>query len=266
MNSALKVVSHQQPEIVAATVLEVEHLGKSFPGHDRHETTVLDDVSFSIRPGELVCLLGRSGCGKSTLLNLVAGFSTATSGVIRFAGQPVRKPGAERCVVFQEDALFPWLTLRENIALGVKKQRMPKQEQQRRVNHYLELVGLADFAKYLPREVSGGMKQRVALARVLALQPQLLLMDEPFAALDAQTREEMQALLLSLWQRLSHTILFVTHDVSEAVLLADRVLLFAQSPGRISRDLAIDLDHPRRVDSELFQKYCRIIRNQLGGG
>ncbi len=226
-------------------------------------TSVLRDISFCLAEGELVCLLGRSGCGKSTLLNILAGFLIPSSGRCFLQGKKITGPGPERCVVFQEDALFPWLTLRENIAFGLKTAGLSTIEREREVDHYLGLVGLDNFGEYLPREISGGMKQRVALARVLIRSPRILLMDEPFGALDAQNREASQELLLDLWRQRVQTILFVTHDVQEAVTLADRVIILSEGARGIQEELVIRLDRPRDRDSELFQSYCRRLRQGL---
>ena len=166
------------------------------------------------------------------------------------------KPGPDRCVVFQEDALFPWLTVQENVAFGL---RGPKSKINKEAGRILEMVGLAEFRDYLPREISGGMKQRAAVARVLILKPAVLLMDEPFAALDAQTREEMQNLLLMLWKNLSHTILFVTHDVQEAIRLADRILLMDKNPGRIREEIPVDLPRPRETDHRFVALYRNLL-------
>ena len=259
----LQVVPAPQPRKEQPVVLEITRLRKSFQGSDAVIRQILEDVSFTVRRGELICILGRSGCGKSTLLKLLAGFLAPSGGSINLNGRPVLRPGPERCVVFQEDALFPWLTVKENIAFGLKGRKLKAAIKEREIDRFLELVGLTQFADFLPGEISGGMKQRVALARVLILQPEVLLMDEPFAALDAQTREEMQNLLLSLWQKLSHTVLFVTHDVTEAVQLADRVLLFDKDPGRIREDIAIALARPREKDDQDFLACCRSIRERI---
>ena len=244
-------------------VFEIDGLGKQFSAGDAGRIAVLQDIRFSARRGEMICILGRSGCGKSTLLKILAGFIPPGSGSVRLNGHPVNGPGPDRCVVFQEDALFPWLTVRENIAFGLKGRPMGQREQRREVDRFLSLVGLADFGTYLPRDISGGMKQRVSLARVLILQPEVLLMDEPFAALDAQTREEMQNLLLDLWEKFSHTVLFVTHDVNEAVLLADRIILMEKGPGRIREDIAIDLSRPRKKDSARYFEVCRSMMAKI---
>lgn len=238
-------------------ILEIIKLNKRFKANGTGSIGVLQDISFSARRGEMICILGRSGCGKSTLLKILAGFMPPSSGSVRLNGRQVSHPGPDRCVVFQEDALFPWLTVKENIAFGLNGRKMDRRDRQREVDRFLSLVGLTDFGDYLPQEISGGMKQRVSLARVLILQPEVLLMDEPFAALDAQTREEMQNLLLYLWEKLSHTVLFVTHDVNEAVLLADRIILFEKNPGRIKADITINLPRPREKDTNDYFAYCR---------
>ena len=245
---------------MTSAMLHLDHLTQSFRVNGS-ETQVFEDLSLSLARGEFLCVLGRSGCGKSTLINLVAGFIPPSAGRILAAGAPVKGPGPDRCVVFQEDALFPWLTVAENIGFGLKGRGKQGADNRNRVDRFLEMTGLTPFKDYLPAEISGGMKQRVALARVLVLEPELLLMDEPFAALDAQTREEMQALLLSLWQELGHTILFVTHDVREAVFLADRVLVMDQKGSH--RFLDVSLDRPRRRESEGFSTLAKSLRAML---
>lgn len=222
----------------------------------------LEEVSFDIASGELICITGPSGCGKTTLLKLIACFMTPSGGSIQIQGRTVTRPGPDRCFVFQEDALFPWLTVAENIAFGVKK-LMPGNQLSKEVHLYLEMVGLTAFKDYLPREISGGMKQRVALARVLILKPQVLLMDEPFGALDAQTREEMQNLLLTLWKELSHTIVFITHDLTEAITLADRIIMMSRNPGRIQSDISVPLSRPRKKESDAFHQFYRELRSSL---
>ena len=244
------------------TILRVEGIGKEFVLENRL-LTVLEGIDFSVKKGEMICILGRSGCGKSTLLNILAGFLPPTVGCAWLDGVPIKEPGPDRCVVFQEDALFPWLTVKENIAFGLRYRKKERTSLEKEVDRFLSLVGLGEFANYLPREISGGMKQRVALARVLIIQPKVLLMDEPFASLDAQSREEMQTLLLSLWEQFSHTILFVTHDVTEAVKLADRILLMEKRPGRIQEKIDIDLARPRQTESTECVRMTRSIHRML---
>lgn len=243
-------------------ILEISSLRKVFPaGHSL--LTVLEDVNLRVAGGEFICLLGRSGCGKSTLLKILAGFLMPSSGTVLFQGQQVAGPGPDRCVVFQEDTLFPWLSVRENVAFGMKGRSLERRAIEKEVDEILALVGLSDFGDYLPRQISGGMKQRVALARVLILRPQILLLDEPFASLDAQTREEMQNLVLTLWEQLGATMLFVTHDVHEAITLADRVLVMSRAPASIHEDLEILLPRLRRRDHEDFVRYSRRLTEEL---
>jgi NitT/TauT family transport system ATP-binding protein len=243
-------------------ILEIDRVCKVFHG-DGSFLHVLEEIGFRAESGELICILGRSGCGKSTLLKIVAGFMPPSSGKVLLKHKTVEGPGPERCVIFQEDALFPWLTVWENIAFGLRGWGLDKKSRTEEVERFLSLVGMNEFRNYLPLEISGGMKQRVALARVLILKPEVLLMDEPFASLDAQSREEMQNLLLSLWQELGHTILFVTHDVREAVILADRVLVMSKNPGRIREEIRVDLPRPRSRDSIAFLHFSRRLYESL---
>lgn len=246
-------------EKACGPILSMENLSKRFHVNGA-DVPALENICLGVETGELVCILGPSGCGKSTLLNLIAGFIRPDSGALLFRGSAITGPGPDRCVVFQEDALLPWLTVGENIGFGLKGRRVPTHVKKERVDRFLDLVGLAPYRDYLPREISGGMKQRVALARVLVLHPEILLMDEPFAALDAQTRERMQALLLSLWQALGHTIVFVTHDVREAVALADRVMVMGRSPGNFSAAVKVDLARPRDEDDPAFARYVKRLK------
>lgn len=261
MSRHLKAVPMPDGMIKGKT-LDVVGLQKVFPTNGGF-LSVLDGVNFLAERGELICIVGRSGCGKSTLLKIVAGFVPPSSGKVLVKGTPVKAPGPDRCVIFQEDALFPWLTVRENIAFGLRGRGRSKRSQTTEVERFLELVGLGEFGDYLPNEISGGMKQRVALARVLILKPAVLLMDEPFASLDAQSREEMQDLLLTLRQELGHTILFVTHDVNEAVILADKVLLMSRIPGRIREEIRVDLPRPRERESSAFMNVSRRLHEAL---
>jgi len=261
MKPKLAPVYKVKPE-ARETILWIKNLRKVFRTNGSF-LTVLDDVHFYAKSGEMICIFGRSGCGKSTLLKILAGFLSPSSGTVLLNGKPVTTPGPDRCVVFQEDTLFPWLTVKENIAFGLKGRIKDKKAIWEEVEHFLSLVGLSEFRDYLPREISGGMKQRVALARVLILKPQVLLMDEPFASLDAQTREEMQNLLLSLWKKLSHTVLFVTHDVNEAITLADRILLMDKSPGRIRDEIRVDLPRPRKKEKSEFHFFSSELYERL---
>lgn len=262
MRTRLKAVAGNRPAPRREEILKLERISKGFHTAGGY-LSVLEDVGFQAESGELVSILGRSGCGKSTLLKIVAGFVSPSSGKVLLNGIPVKGPGPDRCVIFQEDALFPWLTVGENIAFGLKGRKQSRKAKAGEVSRFLNLVGLSEFRDYLPSEISGGMKQRVALARVLILEPEVLLMDEPFASLDAQSREEMQHLLLTLWQELGHTILFVTHDVSEAVILADRTLLMSKNPGRIREDIPVNLPRPRERESAAFAGLSRRLHAAL---
>jgi NitT/TauT family transport system ATP-binding protein len=248
--------------VVQEDALQIQDLSKSFIVHGS-PITVLDRITFGAQAGEMICILGRSGCGKTTLLNILAGFMTPSSGSIFLNGRPVKKPGPDRCVVFQEDTLFPWLTVWENVAFGLKGRTGDRRFVRDETDHFLSLVGLSEFRDYVPRDISGGMKQRVALARVLILKPQVLLMDEPFASLDSQTREEMQNLLTELWRELRQTILFVTHDADEAVTLADRILVMDKGPGRIREEISISLPRPRRIEKTEFLIYRKKLHESL---
>jgi NitT/TauT family transport system ATP-binding protein len=229
----------------------------------------LDNVDFRIGEGEFVALLGPSGCGKSTLLNLLAGFEPLSEGALTFDGRTISKPGPDRGVVFQEAALLPWLNVWENVTFGPKVQGAPRSVYEAKAREILKIVGLEKFHEALPVQLSGGMRQRVGIARVLVMEPRALLMDEPFGALDAQTRLSMQQLLLEVWQRLKTTVLFVTHDIDEAILLADRVCVMTARPGRITRDIPITLPRPRSLDdltTSDFTRFKAMIMAEMRGG
>ncbi len=219
--------------MVAASQIVVDNVSHMYRPPRGRAVTALDQVSIEIAEREFVALLGPSGCGKSTLLYLIGGFLPVETGAITVDGKPVAGPGPDRGIVFQHFALFPWKTVRGNILYGLERQGMPKEEREKRAMEFIELVGLVGFEDSYPSQLSGGMKQRTAIARTLAFDPQILLMDEPFGALDAQTRGLMQRELLAIWQRTPKTVIFVTHDVQEAVYLADRVAVMSARPGRI---------------------------------
>ena len=242
--------------------LAIRDVSKAFEvGNDRIEA--LRHIDLVIQKGEFVCLIGASGCGKSTLLRIVAGFETPTSGEVRVYDHPIKGPGGDRGMVFQDYALFPWMTVRENIAFGPKQQQQSAQRIRKTTDEYLGMVGLVAFGDRYPHQLSGGMKQRVAIARVLANECEVLLMDEPFGALDALTREQLQYELLQIWARTGVTIIFVTHSVEEATLLADRVVVMTAGPGRIDADLAIELARPRDVSSPEFNAVRRSVSERL---
>ncbi|MBN9222621.1 MAG: ABC transporter ATP-binding protein [Mesorhizobium sp.] len=224
----------------------------------------LDDVSLKVARNEFCVIVGPSGCGKSSLLYLAAGLNDATSGSIKVDGREVIEPGADRGMVFQSYTLFPWLTVRANIEYGPKRKGLPAEQRKRIVDQYLEEVGLAAFADHYPAQLSGGMKQRVAIARALANDPAVLLMDEPFGALDSQTRGTMQKLLLRVWERQQKTVLFVTHDIDEALVLGDRVLVMTARPGRIKAEIKVDIPRPRSMDVILEPEFIALKRRILG--
>ncbi|GKW15692.1 ABC transporter ATP-binding protein [Pectobacterium carotovorum subsp. carotovorum] len=239
------MTEHSQPD---APHIVVERVSLTFPSKTG-SLTVLDDVSLQIAKGEFVVLLGPSGCGKSTILNMIAGFESADKGRVLCGGEPVRRPGPSRGMVFQQANLFPWLTVLENVTFGPRMQGANKAQLQRNAENYLALVGLEGFQQHYPWQLSGGMKQRVALARAWLPNPEVLLMDEPFGALDAQTRLMMQELLLSAWQKTGTTLLFVTHDVDEALFLADRVLVMSARPGRIAETIPLPFGREREIET-----------------
>ena len=228
-------------------LIQVRDAWMSFPGKDGKPIDVLERVSFEVRQGEFVCLVGPSGCGKSTMLNILGGFLKETHGVVRVEGGPVNGPDPGRIFVFQENGVFPWLTVEENVGFGLLSR--PPKEREQRVTHYIQMVGLAGFEKSYPRELSGGMKQRVEIARALAAEARVLYMDEPFGALDFLTRLKMRQDLIRIWQAEHKTVLFVTHDIEEAVQLADRVLVMSRRPATIQEEVLIDLPRPRDLDS-----------------
>ena len=235
--------------------LQVSQVCKSY-GHGAQSKRVLDQVSFDLHSGQFVALVGSSGSGKSTVMRLIAGLDRPSSGSITLDGVPVRAPGHDRGMVFQKYSLYPWLTAAQNVAFGMELQGRQKQEIRERTAYFLDVVGLADAARALPRELSGGMQQRVAIARALAAEPKVLLLDEPFGALDIQIRESMQEFLHQLWHQTGLTALLITHDLEEALLLAGQVHIMAASPGRIVRSVVVD--HERqdlahlRVSSEFL--------------
>jgi NitT/TauT family transport system ATP-binding protein len=246
-------------EPCAPAAVVVRDLGLTFPGkHRGGEVRVLERIDIDVRVGEFVCLVGPSGCGKTTLLNVIAGFQKASRGEVYVQGEPVRGPDRRRIYIFQEGGVFPWLTVGENVALGL----VTKTETERRgmVQHYLDMVGLMGFERVYPRQLSGGMRQRVELARALAADPAILYMDEPFGALDYFTRFKMRADLMRIWQRERKTVLFVTHDIDEAVQLADRIIVLSPRPASIQAIVDVDLPRPRDTSAPGYlQVRARIL-------
>jgi len=243
-------------------ILTIRGVTKRFAVGDG-EVEALAPIDLTIPQGEFVCMIGASGCGKSTLLRIIAGFEEPTTGDVAIYGNAIAGPGSDRGMVFQDYALFPWMTVRENISFGPRQRQLPREEIERTTDEFIRMVGLERFADRYPNQLSGGMKQRVAIARVLANNANILLMDEPFGALDALTREQLQHELLQIWARTGVTTIFVTHSVEEAVLLADRVLVMSAGPGRIDNDFRIDLARPREVSSPEFNAMRRDVARRL---
>jgi sulfonate transport system ATP-binding protein len=248
---------------IAPSKLAIEQVSKSFQSASG-KVLALDRVSLNVAEGEFVCLVGASGCGKTTLLNIIAGLEKPDSGTVLADGEPVTGPGRERLVMFQEPALFPWLTVFGNVLFGLKlKPNLSNKDRHDVARYYLELVGLSRFERANIHELSGGMKQRASLARALAPNPRVLLMDEPFAALDALTREQLYGDIQQIWQARRKTIVFVTHNVREAACLGDRVLLFAPHPGRIQEEFPVELPRPRDINSIDLAAYSTRITKAL---
>ncbi|MBA4108535.1 MAG: sulfonate ABC transporter ATP-binding protein [Leptothrix sp. (in: Bacteria)] len=242
--------------------LDIDHVSL-YLGQGSQRFLALQDISLSVAAGEFVCLLGPSGCGKSTLLGALAGHLRATQGSLSLAGQTIQGPSPERGLVFQHHTLFPWLNVIDNVAYGLKMRGIAKPERHQRARELLEQVGLAGFEERFPSQLSGGMQQRVEIARVLINQPRVLLMDEPFGALDALTRLKMQELLVDLWTRLRTTVVFVTHDIDEALFLADRILVMSPRPGRIIDELSLTEHRPRRHEVLTTPAFSRLKRHCL---
>ncbi|QXI31234.1 ABC transporter ATP-binding protein [Pseudomonas vanderleydeniana] len=244
--------------------LQVDQVCLRYRSSDGNTFTALENVSLNVPDQQFAVLVGPSGCGKSSLLYLTAGLAEPTSGNIHVGGQRVRGPGADRGMVFQSYTLFPWLSVRDNIAFGLKRKGMGARERKEIVDYYLDEVGLTAFAERYPKQLSGGMMQRVAIARALANDPQILLMDEPFGALDSQTRMQMQQLLLRVWEHSKKTVVFVTHDIDEAILLGDRVYVMGARPGRIKRELDVPMPRPRDMDMVMEREFIEMKRDILG--
>jgi NitT/TauT family transport system ATP-binding protein len=248
--------------------LRVENLVKTYERREGWNTArslrVFENISFSIHDAEFVSIIGPSGCGKSTLLNLAAGLDTASGGAVYLDGHKITGPGLDRGVVFQEFALFPWLTVLGNVEFGLRSKGMTSEARKASAQKFVNLVGLAGFENYHPYRLSGGMRQRVGLARALAVEPSALLMDEPFGALDAQTRETMQRALAEIWQATKKTVLFITHDIREAIYLSDRVLVLSGRPATLSMELKVDLPRPRNRHDQIFQDYELQLERAIG--
>ncbi|HUE49753.1 MAG TPA: ABC transporter ATP-binding protein [Candidatus Dormibacteraeota bacterium] len=260
--AARRSSASQELEVIAPSKLAIDNVSKSFQSASG-TVLALDHVSLQVNEGEFVCLVGASGCGKTTLLNIIAGLEKPDSGNVLADGKPITNPGRDRLVMFQEPALFPWLNVFGNVLFGLKlKPNLTNKDRRDVARYYLELVGLTRFERANIHELSGGMKQRVSLARALAPNPRVLLMDEPFAALDALTREQLYGDLQRIWKERKKTIVFVTHNVREAACLGERVLLFSPHPGRIQEEFAVNLPRPRDINSVDLASYAtKIIRS-----
>jgi NitT/TauT family transport system ATP-binding protein len=242
--------------------LSVEGLGKTFKSPDGRETAALRDINVVTHRREFLCVVGPSGCGKSTFIRILAGLESKTSGSVSVCGEPVSGPGADRGMVFQGYTLFPWLTVLKNVAFGLEENGHSRYVARREAAQWLELVGLEKFSDAYPHQLSGGMKQRVAIARALAMRPRVLLMDEPFSALDAQSRARMQAYLIEIWRKIDITIVFITHDLDEAVYLADRILVLKAHPGEVQELIEVPVPRPRRP-SQMIDPTFQATRSRL---
>ena len=245
------------------TKLKIDNVKKIYQTR-KGEMTALNGVNLDIKENEFICVVGPSGCGKSTLLNIIAGLDTPTSGAVYIDGKKIEGTGTERGVVFQQYALFPWLTVKKNVEFGLKLKGLSKEECDAIAMKYLKMVELEKFADSYPKELSGGMKQRVAIARAYAMNPEVLLMDEPFGALDAQTRTQLQSELLKAWQEENKTCFFVTHDIEEAIVLATRVVIMSARPGRIKEVVDIDIPYPRDQETKMSDRFIE-LKNHIWG-
>lgn len=253
--------SHTAGQAVAK--VELKGISLSYRTNDGKQLVALEDIHLKVTPGEFLCIVGPSGCGKSTLLHLIAGLHSASAGKVLIDGEAVEGTGTDRILIFQELGLFPWLTVAENVEFGMKMKGVQKSEREARTDYYLRLVHLGQFKNSYTHQLSGGMRQRVALARALAAEPDVLLMDEPFAALDAQTRDLLHDELERIWAETGRTIIFVTHNVREAVRLGDRVALFTFRPGRIKREFPVEMPRPRHQEDVAVARNAREILEDL---
>ncbi len=252
-----------RPVVPAIAKVGLNEISLSYRAQNGERLLALDNINLQVRAGEFLCIVGPSGCGKSTLLHLIAGLHTQTSGQILIDGTPVQGPGTDRILIFQEHGLFPWLTVGQNVEFGMKMKGMPKAEREEKIRYYLRLVHLGKFEKSYIHQLSGGMRQRVAIARALATEPDVLLMDEPFAALDAQTRDLLHDELERIWNETGRTIIFVTHNVREAIRLGDRVVLLTFRPGRVKSEFPVNLPRPRHLEDPNVAGVARAILDEL---
>jgi NitT/TauT family transport system ATP-binding protein len=245
--------------------ISLQGVSRNYAGEQGAHIVALQDISLDVRSGEFLCIVGPSGCGKSTLLHLIAGLDKPSGGEILLNGQRVSSPGPDRILIFQDHGLFPWLTVRQNVEFGLRMKGTPKQELRERSRHFLQLVQLSQFADSYIHQLSGGMRQRVALARSLAMQPDVLLMDEPFAALDAQTRDLLHDELERVWRETGQTIIFVTHNVREAARLGDRIVVLSFRPGRIKSEFQVELPRPRHMEDPRVVQVAGQVMDELRG-
>lgn len=243
--------------------IKIENLDFSYSDKQDQEVNVIDNLDLSVYDQEFLTIVGASGCGKSTLLNIIAGLLPPAKGNILLNGNRITGPGPDRTMVFQDDAVFPWYTVRQNVEYGLKISMTDKQQINKEVDHTLDLVGLSDNAKMFPRQLSGGMRKRVDVARAIITKPEVLLMDEPFAALDVMTKEKLQEQFLNIWNETRMTVIFVTHDLEEALYLADRVVVMSSHPGRISRVVEVPFERPRSKDLKTAPEFTK-LRRELG--
>jgi ABC-type nitrate/sulfonate/bicarbonate transport system ATPase subunit len=243
---------------MTVNAIQIKELEKIY-GSSRNQVSALEKINLNIQNQEFICILGPSGCGKTTLLNILAGFEFPTKGFAEIFGKPILGPGPDRTMMFQDYALFPWLTISKNIEYGLKQKNLSKPERKKIVNHFIDLIDLKGFENNYPIQLSGGMRQRVALARAMAVDPAILLMDEPFAALDSFTRERMQDELVRIWQHNKKVIVFITHSIEESIKLADRIIIMSPRPGRIVEELAMDSPRPRDISSDECVRVARRI-------
>jgi NitT/TauT family transport system ATP-binding protein len=248
----------QRQEGTPSGLLSIQNVTRIFEGKKGQHTRALQPIDFEVEENDFVTILGPSGCGKSTLLRIVAGLDFPTTGSVLLDGHPVQGPGADRGMVFQSYTLFPWLTVEENIRFGLRERGMSAAEQKERSDDFIAKVGLRGFETHYPKQLSGGMQQRTAIARALANDPRILLLDEPFGALDNQTRVLMQELLLGIWESARKTVLFVTHDIDEAIFMANRIAVFSARPGRIKADVHVDFPHPRSYTLKTSPEFMAI--------
>ena len=239
--------------------VSVRNLSKTYPGRNRNQIAVFNNLDLDIHPEEFICIVGPSGCGKTTFIKIIDGLAPASSGSVYVNGKEVSEPDFDRAFVFQADSLYPWRTVLDNIVFGLEIKGIDRKERYPRARELIKMIGLSGFESHYPHELSGGMRQRVNLARALAVDPEIILMDEPFAALDAQTREVMQQELLKLWLNNRKTVLFITHQIDEAVYLADRVIVFSARPSRIKADFRVDIPRPRQLSVKRSPKFLEYV-------